>query len=298
MDRKVMPIGKGPDGGWGWMVVLATGTGDAIISTFAFVMSPIFIELRRYFNATAEETSWFLSLQCISFALAFIGTSSSDRIGARNTVIIFGSLATFGIFISQFAWNIYYLYVSIGLITGLGFSGSLSPLHVMTARYFPQRYPLATGIAMVGPGLWLFISPPIVQACVDRYGWRGAFLIESAIIGNLLVCGAILRPLRSVKNTQENTFCKRGQRPITDALENGECRDSEKSEDCTPEKTKSGNSYLADCFALYREPRFMTFVVSRFLLGCAYSGAMLHLQPRSNVAMVGTSQQTAFLVSI
>ncbi|XP_077995993.1 monocarboxylate transporter 12-like [Glandiceps talaboti] len=296
LNRRRRSSVAGPDGGWGYMVALATGTADALISTFAYVLSPLFIELRRHFNASAGETSWVLSLQYISFVLACIGTSSGDQIGARKTVIIFGCIASVGILISSFATSIYFLYATVGLITGIGFAGSYSPMHVTNARYFPTRFPLVNGIAMLGPGIALFIFPPILQLCVDLYGWRGAFMVESAIIANLCVCGALLRPLKPTLGT----IGGEKKETINNTALN---REVWKEEDDDDDDDGSGKapcicSLCEDYCELCRSPRFIIYLCSVLCVALAVSGALVHLQPRATEAQVGTAQQTSFLVSI
>ncbi|XP_077980409.1 uncharacterized protein LOC144435677 isoform X2 [Glandiceps talaboti] len=142
------------DGGWGLMIVLSAATIDALISSFGYGMSPLFLELRSQFKSTAEETSWVLSLQYISYVFAFIGTQLARAIGPRKTVMISGAVAAIGTFVSSFATNIYFLYLTLGLVTGVGFAGSLSTALVTNKKYFPKEkeYDLVNRLAMLAPG--------------------------------------------------------------------------------------------------------------------------------------------------
>ncbi|XP_077977766.1 monocarboxylate transporter 12-B-like [Glandiceps talaboti] len=288
---------EGPDGGWGWMIVLATSFADALIASFAFVISPLFVELRRYFNATAEETSWILSIQYISNALACIGTSTADYIGARKTVMIFGCVASIGMFISSFATSIYFLYASLGLMTGLGFAGCYSTHTVIMARYFPTRFALANSISKLGPAILFFILPPIMQACFDHYGWRGTFLIQSAIFANLCICGALLRPIREVciippksDNTEEIPK-ESAAREIEEYM-----YQNAGTSNCG--QTSCVFSYCRGYLVVCQQPRFVAYLVTLTASASVYIGAMIHLIPRASEAQVGTSQQLPFLISI
>ncbi|XP_077977764.1 monocarboxylate transporter 12-like [Glandiceps talaboti] len=287
---------EGPDGGWGWMIVLATGLADGLIGNFAFGMSPLFVELRRYFNATAEETSWILSIQYISNTFACIGTSTADYIGARKTVMIFGCVASIGMFISSFATSIYFLYASVGLMTGLGFAGSYSPHPVMMTRYFQSRYALAITICKLGPGILLFILPPIMQACLDYYGWRGAFLVQSAILANLCICGAFLRPIREASIPQRIDFKK--EEEIDEESLALETKEYQKEGTNNSGKPACAFSYCHGYLAMCQQPRFVAYLVTIVTSVSVYVGAMVHLIPRASEAQVGTSQQLSLLISI
>lgn len=79
--------------------------------------------------------------------------------------------------------------------SGLGFALCYTPAIAMVGCYFQQRKALAYGIAMSGSGIGTFVLAPVVQLLIELYSWRGALLVLSAFVGNLCVCGALLRPI-------------------------------------------------------------------------------------------------------
>lgn len=86
------------------------------------------------------------------------------------------------------------------LSEGLGFALCYTPAIAMVGTYFRQRKALAYGIAMSGSGIGTFVLAPVVQELMELYSWRGALLVLSAMVGNLCVCGALLRPLQLTEN--------------------------------------------------------------------------------------------------
>lgn len=64
---------------------------------------------------------------------------------------------------------------------------------------------MAYGIAMSGSGIGTFVLAPAVQELIDLYSWRGALLVLSAIVANLCVCGALLRPITLQSEEEEST---------------------------------------------------------------------------------------------
>lgn len=88
------------------------------------------------------------------------------------------------------------------VIAGLGFGLMYLPAIVSVTHYFESKRSFATGLAVCGSGLGTFIFAPLSKILVDEYRWQGAALIESAIILNCILCGALFRPLtsKSAKN--------------------------------------------------------------------------------------------------
>lgn len=65
--------------------------------------------------------------------------------------------------------------------------------------YFHTRRPFATCLAVCGAGVGTFVYAPFGEYLLNTFGWKGALLIESAIILNGAVFGALLRPLEPAK---------------------------------------------------------------------------------------------------
>ncbi|XP_041867127.1 monocarboxylate transporter 12-like isoform X2 [Melanotaenia boesemani] len=117
-----------------------------------------------------------------------------------------GLLSSAGLVLSSFASSLEFLYISLGIITGLGFALSYTPSIAMVGRYFVERKALAYGIALSGSGIGTFLLAPAVQVLIEYYSWRGALLILGGFVSNLCVCGALMKPLEP--NEDERTLEK------------------------------------------------------------------------------------------
>lgn len=53
------------------------------------------------------------------------------------------------------------------------------------------------GVVFVGPGVGIFIFPPVIGFLMDRYTWRGSLLLVSALMLQCVVLGALLKPRRN-----------------------------------------------------------------------------------------------------
>ncbi|XP_037547188.1 monocarboxylate transporter 6 [Nematolebias whitei] len=185
-----------PDGGWGWVVLASTILVLSLTLGLPASMGIFFTDLQNEFLASNSETSWVTSI--MTSALHAGGPISSvliHKLGCRETVILGGVLSGVGMAVSSFTRSITELYITAGVITGLGFCFSVQPGVTILGHYFVRHRAFANAMSSTGTALGLCILPVLGNYLHTEYGWRGSFLILGAILLNLCVCGAVMRPL-------------------------------------------------------------------------------------------------------
>ena len=70
---------------------------------------------------------------------------------------------------------------------------------------FNKRKSLALGLVLCGVGIGIFCISPLVEACIQAYGWRGTILIEAGLLLNGITCGLVYRPLETPKEKKPKT---------------------------------------------------------------------------------------------
>ncbi|KAM7408397.1 hypothetical protein PAMA_002222 [Pampus argenteus] len=201
-DKKIEGAGRAsgvvtpPEGGWGWMIVIGCFLATICTRAVTRCVSIFFVEFQLHFEKDYSTTAWIHSLiDSTTMLCAPLGGFLANHLSCRATVFLGGLLSSAGLVISSFASSLEYLYISLGILTGLGFALSYTPSVAMVGRYFNERKALAYGIALSGSGIGTFILAPAVQLLIEHYSWRGALLILGGFISNLCVCGALMRPL-------------------------------------------------------------------------------------------------------
>lgn len=104
-------------------------------------------------------------------------------------------------------------------MSGLGFGLIYLPAIVSVGYYFEEKRAFATGLAVCGSGLGAFIFNPLSKYLIDEYGWRGAILIEAAIILNCVLCGALFRPLKKANRKNKKKVKESVIKSLKDAIE-------------------------------------------------------------------------------
>jgi OFA family oxalate/formate antiporter-like MFS transporter len=118
---------------------------------------------------TGVNTAFFLASLTFSFAALGAGFWLR-RVSPRVVGITGGILYGMGVYLSSFAGSLPVLYLTYGLIAGIGLGfGYIAPV-VTLPRWFPERPGLAYGIAVCGFGAGSAINVPIITSLMPLTG--------------------------------------------------------------------------------------------------------------------------------
>ncbi|KAJ8318884.1 hypothetical protein KUTeg_003975 [Tegillarca granosa] len=185
-----------PDGGYGWVIVVSAFTASVISDGISFSLGILYTRLLEVFQENKSVTSWVPSL---FYGMSLIGGPLAgalvSKYGCRKMAICGGLLSSLGIILSSFANSVLMLCFTFGIIAGFGISIEFVTSLVVVAFYFEKKRALAIGLAVCGSGIGTFVFAPLLKYLMDEYDWRGALLIVGGVTMNLVVCGALFRPL-------------------------------------------------------------------------------------------------------
>ncbi|CAF5026719.1 unnamed protein product, partial [Rotaria sp. Silwood1] len=112
--------------------------------------------------------------------------------------IVGAILASLGFFLSQWWSNVYYYYLTIGIIGGIGCGLIYLPAIVSVGYYFEEKRSFAMGIAVCGSGLGTVAFPYILPWLMNRFfsnDYKYALLFESILIFTCILFGLLMIPL-------------------------------------------------------------------------------------------------------
>uniref|UniRef100_A0A8C5RCS8 Monocarboxylate transporter 7 n=1 Tax=Leptobrachium leishanense TaxID=445787 RepID=A0A8C5RCS8_9ANUR len=206
---------KVPDGGWGWAVAVAFFFVE--VFTYGVIKSfgVFFNELMVYFDESNSRISWIISI-CV-FVLTFtapLSTVLSNRFGHRPVVMVGGVLISLGMILASFARNVIEMYITIGVVSGLGYCLTFLPTVTILSQYFDKRRSLVTAVASTGECFAVFAFAPAITALIEHIGWRFCMLTVGALQLNIVVCGALLRPI-VIERKEEPKVPPKAENPET-----------------------------------------------------------------------------------
>ncbi|XP_057570815.1 monocarboxylate transporter 7 isoform X1 [Hippopotamus amphibius kiboko] len=185
-----------PDGGWGWAVAVSFFFVE--VFTYGIIKSfgVFFNDLMDSFDESNSRISWIISI-CV-FVLTFtapLSTVLSTRFGHRLVVVLGGLLVSAGMVAASFSRKVYHMYISIGVVSGLGYCFSFLPTVTILSQYFDKRRSVVTAVASTGECFAMFAFAPAITALKESIGWRSSLLFVGLLQLNLVVCGVLLRPI-------------------------------------------------------------------------------------------------------
>lgn len=265
---------EGPDGGWGWVLVGALFVSTSLVFGLMRSLGIFFVEFVQYFEESAQAISWISStgLAAQQF-FSPLGAALCNAYDARVVVMTGGCLAGLGLVLASQATCLVHLYLTMGVISGLGWGLVFTPMVATVMANFKRRRTLALGLAFSSIGLSSFAFNPLFQLLVEVYAWRGALLILGGLSLNIVPCGALIRPKRRSKAPAKV--------------------DSESRLSCAAALHRV-SSYLE--LSLLCERPYVTYTMAITLLNVGYFVPYFHLVAHSRQA--GFSEyQAAFVMS-
>ncbi|CAH1263358.1 SLC16A12 [Branchiostoma lanceolatum] len=289
-----------PDGGWGWMVALAGFVVSACSYGVMRSLGVFFVTWQDYFSVTAAETGLIQSIITGVLNLAApIAGALSNRFGCRVVVMAGGVISSAGFLLSLWATSLFHLYLTVGFLTGFGYSLSLITTMATIGRYFTTHRLRANSIAAIGASFVSFAFPPLFQYLMDEYTWRGALVIIGGIVLQVAGFGALERPIllkgdvttdKTSENVQESS-------PQSSRFADNKINVNVTTEKHSLTKVILGKISSVIDITLLTEPRFLVFCVAVFLFGFGRFVPNIYIVPRARAFGV-EEYPSAFLLSI
>jgi MFS transporter, OFA family, oxalate/formate antiporter len=150
--------------------------------------------LTKQFGWSIADVTWTFTIAIFMLGVAaFFGGLWLNRMGPRIVAITGGFLYGLGVFLASFSANkLWWLYLSYGVIGGIGLGfGYIVPVAVLV-KWFPDRRGLITGIAVGGFGAGALVTAPVATHLIQdpnvgvlkAFAYLGiAFFVVTVITG-------------------------------------------------------------------------------------------------------------------
>lgn len=169
---------------------------------FGVFLRPVSIDLAL----TREAFGFAVALQNLLWGIVqpFTGMVA-DRFGAAPVLVIGGLTYVAGLLLATTSSNATDLYVSVGLLVGLGLSGTSYAvvLGAVGRAVSSEKRSVALGIATAGGSFGMFAIVPGSQLLLSHFGWIPALLIlaVTAALMPLLALGFVANERRAIAST-------------------------------------------------------------------------------------------------
>ncbi len=174
---------------WGSLV----GGFLLILCTGSIYTTPVFSgSLEREFGWTARQVWLSFPIGIFVFALTAVPAGRlQDKLGSSFPAFLGAALLSVGFFATSFASNLAWLYLTFGVLIGLGCGLAYIPPIPVVAKWFPDKQGLALGLLVAGFPTSTLINRA-AGAMIPNFGWRLALQLLSGLLLVVSLIGAVL----------------------------------------------------------------------------------------------------------
>jgi MFS family permease len=177
----------------GWLVVLGAFLIQVVGFGAIYSSSAFSAEIAASLGMDRADADLVMGLSLgSSFLVSAMSGSLADRFGPRPLAVFGMILVASGLALAALVQHVITLFLSYGLLLGLGVGLANVPALAAVQRWFLIKRGLATGLASAGMGVGTFLVP-ILKDFLSGFGdWRAIFLCCAALAILVGLAGALL----------------------------------------------------------------------------------------------------------
>ena len=178
---------------YGWVIVGACLVILAMHTGLLYSYGVFFKHLIADFGWSRGATSGVYSLFMVSHGALAIATGwLADRFGPARVMAACAFIGGLGLALTSQINSLWQLYLTYGIIFGVGESAGFTITTSTTARWFTKRRGLALGIVASGSGLGTMIMAPAAERLITTFGWSTAYLVLAVAGWAIMIPSALL----------------------------------------------------------------------------------------------------------
>ncbi len=167
----------------GFIIIMCLG----VAYSWGVFIAPI----SKEFGWGRGEIALAASVLLLVFSIFMVvGGALEKKYGPRITATIGGLFICAGWILGYFTHSLIWLYLSYGVLCGIGTGLGYLPSISTGIKWFPDKRGMITGIVVFGFGFGSAFLAPLATRFIEVYGWRMTMLIYGCSLGTLIVGAA------------------------------------------------------------------------------------------------------------
>lgn len=176
---------------------LAVGVAALLFAGIIYGWSILKAPLAADFGWSADQLALNFTLTMCFFCLGgTAGGMLAKRAGTRPALILAGALSCLGFFLTARldGGSVAMLYVSYGVLAGLGIGVAYNVIISTVNAWFPDKKGTCSGALMMGFGASALVVGNAMSALMEHpaVGWRSAFTVLGAVLAVILIAAAFI----------------------------------------------------------------------------------------------------------
>ena len=172
---------------------LVLGVVSMLFAGMIYAWSILKAPFTEFWTAPQLALNFTITMTCFCLG-GFVGAKLSKRFGIKITIIIAGVLTCAGFLqTAQLRGNsVLLLYLSYGVLAGLGIGIAYNAVISTVNAWFPDKKGLCSGCLMMGFGASSLIVGNLASSAMALWGWQKAYLLLGVALGVVLVITALV----------------------------------------------------------------------------------------------------------
>ncbi|KAL9884824.1 uncharacterized protein ACN427_011520 isoform 1-T7 [Glossina fuscipes fuscipes] len=186
-----------PDGGWGWLVAIASGVSLLVTVAITQQFGLIFRDYMITLGITSSQLTTIINVQIA--ASSFSGLLNGPlfrRLSYRQVALIGSFLMFFGLFTSTIADSFIFYIFSYSCCYGLGRGLILSASSLAVNTFFKKKRCTATAYQFGVSGIGPICLPYLTTYLLEYYGVKGTVLLFAGFALNAIPCSLVYQPVK------------------------------------------------------------------------------------------------------
>ncbi|XP_046978689.1 uncharacterized protein LOC124544261 [Vanessa cardui] len=185
-----------PDGGWGWMIVIAAGFSNLSTLPMLQQFGLLFRDKFSRLGISSSETTTIINMNAALTSCVGLANGPVFKIFSYRQVSLTGTIVVFiALVLTAFSYNFITYLICFSVLYGAGYGISSSANALALNTYWRNRRRLATGLSWTTTGLGPIVWPHIITALFASFGETGTILIISGFALHSVACALLLQPV-------------------------------------------------------------------------------------------------------
>lgn len=140
-----------------------------------------------------------------TFLVSMVSGVLTDIVGLQATTLIGGAIACAGFILSSFAADeIYVLYFTYGVMTGLGGALAYTPSLTILGHYFKKYMGIVNGVVTAGSSVFTIVMPVVIEFFLRRTGLEWTLRMLGVLAAGIMGCSFLFKPVAGKKKRSKS----------------------------------------------------------------------------------------------
>ncbi|KAF9185226.1 hypothetical protein BGZ51_002715 [Haplosporangium sp. Z 767] len=284
----VIPLAR-EGGAQAWLVVL----GSFLIHSFAFAPTEYVFGIfeHHYQNIFPDATASSIAFvgttgSSVTYLAGFLAGIVADRFGFRITAVAGAIIMTVSLILASFATQLWHLYLTQGILFGIGSSLAYYPAIAAPSHYFSKKRGLATGLAVSGVGAGGLVLAPLTHSLIDKVDIFWTLRILAALC--LVMCGGASMFIIEKKEHLDPNGSMSVQRQDTEE------KDQEYGSTSLEKRIETEKKPFFEALRVFKDPRFLSLSLAELAASVGFLIPLYYMQTYS--VFIGLSADQGALI--